>query len=217
MEAGWQYLIRIDGLYCKRSDRGKESAMTETILWRRIDVPGHEIATLEVLDNGWKLAGTAIFFCPNAPTRLDYVVICDELWRTRSAQVKGIIGSRTIELAISVDAERRWYRNGSEFVAVEGCMDVDLGFSPSTNLLPIRRLALPVGGQAEVRAAWLPFPSLELEPLQQAYGRLGETTYRYESGGSFARTLELNSTGFVVCYPGFWRVEPGEDAIHPLT
>jgi hypothetical protein len=41
--------------------------------------------------------------------------------------------------------------------AGEGCLDIDLGFSPSTNLLPIRRLTLAVGEAATVRAAWLPF------------------------------------------------------------
>ena len=43
-----------------------------------------------------------------------------------------------------------------------------------------------------MRAAWLPFPSLALEPLPQRYVRESETTYRYESrGGQFMRALEV--------------------------
>ena len=68
--------------------------------------------------------------------------------------------------------------------AVAGCVDLDLNFSPSTNLLPIRRLNLSVGQEAAVRAAWLRFPSFILEPLEQLYRRVDATTYRYESAGA---------------------------------
>jgi hypothetical protein len=184
--------------------------VTDTVLWRRLDFPGHEIARLEALDDGWKLAGTAIFADQHGPSSLDYVVICNKSWWTNSAQVRGMIGGREIDLSVSVDAQRRWRLNGVECAAVEQCMDIDLGFSPSTNLLPIRRLALAVGEEAEVRAAWLPFPSLGFKLLPQVYRREGERTYRYEAGGgAFVRTLEVNAAGFVTRYPGLWQAEYG--------
>jgi hypothetical protein len=89
-----------------------------------------------------------------------------------------------------------------------GCTDADLNFSPSTNLLPIRRLDLAVGQAAEVRAAWLRFPGFELEPLSQLYRRLDKTTYHYESaGGQFMAELKVNRAGFVVDYGGLWLAE----------
>jgi len=182
--------------------------MTEIMLWRRLDLPGHEIARLEALDDGWKLFGTAIFAFKRDPSKLDYAVICDANWRTKSAKVKGMIGSREIDVTVTVDTNRRWHLGGTEYTSIEGSLDIDLGFSPSTNLLPIRRLQLAVGDEAEVTAAWLPFPSFELEPLAQVYRRLAERTYRYESdGGSFTRTLEVSDTGFVTSYPGLWEAE----------
>lgn len=182
--------------------------MTEIILWRRIDVPGHEIATLEALDDGWKLSGTAVFSSEQGPSKLDYAVFCTSGWSTKSAQVTGVIGSQSVSLAVSVSKERKWYLNRMEYFDVEGCVDIDLAFSPSTNLLPIRRLALTVGEKAEVQAAWLLFPSLQFELLRQVYRREGERTYRYESGaGAFVRTLEVNDVGFVTSYPGIWRAE----------
>jgi hypothetical protein len=91
---------------------------------------------------------------------------------------------------------------------VRGCTDLDLNFSPSTNLLPIRRLNLEIGQEAEVKAAWLRFPSFELEPLFQVYRRLGESVFRYESGGgSFIAHLEVDASGFVTNYPGLWQAE----------
>jgi uncharacterized protein len=182
--------------------------MTETILWRRLDLAGHEIATLDELDHGWKLFGTALFSCEQGPARLDYAVDCDSVWRTESAKINGAIGKHRVNLTVSVNAGRRWHLNGIECGAVEGCIDIDLGFSPSTNLLAIRRLALAVGEEAAVRAAWLPFPSLDFALLPQVYRREGESTYRYESGGgAFVRMLEVNAAGFVTSYPGFWHAE----------
>jgi hypothetical protein len=93
---------------------------------------------------------------------------------------------------------------------VAACIDIDLNFSPSTNLLPIRRLGLEIGQQAEVRAAWLRFPSCKLEPLVQVYRRIGPNAYRYESaGGKFVADLQVDDNGFVTQYPNFWQVEAG--------
>lgn len=94
--------------------------------------------------------------------------------------------------------------------AVAGCTDIDLGFSPSTNLLPIRRLSLEVGEPVEVQAAWLPFPTLSFELLTQTYRRTGKMTYQYEAdGGAFSRTLEVNEVSLVTNYPGLWQIEQG--------
>ena len=88
---------------------------------------------------------------------------------------------------------------------VRGCIDVDLGFSPVTNTLPIRRLALPVGGEAAVRAAWLRFPELEFVPLEQVYRRLAAERYLYESaGGRFRAELEVDAWGLVTRYGDYW-------------
>lgn len=182
--------------------------MTNFILWRRLDLPGHEIGRVVLQDNHWELSGTAIFAHERSPCRLDYFVVCDSGWRTKSARVSGLVGDRDIDLSMSVDAEQRWRLNGTEQLAVTGCVDIDLGFSPSTNLLPIRRLSLSIGEEALVEAAWLPFPSLVFETLPQVYRREGERTYRYESGdGTFVRVLEVNAVGLVTSYPGLWQAE----------
>lgn len=183
--------------------------MTDSILWRRLDLPGHEVGRLARHGERWELSGTAIFVHDRSPCSLDYLVVCDSGWRTKSAHVSGMIGDREIELSVSVDVGQRWHLNGTACPAVSGCVDIDLGFSPATNLLPIRRLALNIGKEAEVRAAWLPFPSLAFEVLPQVYRREGETTYRYESGGgAFVRELQVNAIGFVTSYPGLWQAEP---------
>src|SRR5215510_9199709 len=179
--------------------------MARVILWRRLDLPGHEIGRLTRRDDGWELSGTAVFSHENRPCKLDYRVICAADWRTCAAQVTGAIGERDVHLRISVNSQRNWFLDATECPAVAGCLDIDLGFSPSTNLLPIRRLSLAVGQDAEVRAAWLAFPSLTFEVLPQVYRREAPQTYRYESdGGVFVRRLEVSAVGFVTSYPGLW-------------
>lgn len=159
-------------------------------------------------DARWNLTGTAVFLHEGKPCQLDYVIVCDSLWRTESGKVSGWVGDEEIEVDLAADPDRRWRFQGRECAEVAGCVDLDLNFSPSTNLLPIRRLGLAVGEEAEVRAAWLRFPSFALEPLQQTYRRIGVSTYRYESaGGKFVRDLEVNAAGLVTRYPGFWEVE----------
>lgn len=175
----------------------------EPILWRRLDYPGHEAARLFYQADSWNLQGTTVFSYERLPCSLAYRIVCDSRWNTRSAKVTGWVGNNQIEIAIG--AGQQWSLNEEQISEVAGCVDLDLNFSPSTNLLPIRRLDLAVGQEAEVRAAWLRFPSFKLEPLVQVYRRINETTYHYESnGGAFVTELTVNETGFVVKYPNLW-------------
>ena len=180
---------------------------TRTILWRRLDEPGHEAARLSQSDTGYQLGGSAAFAHEGRPCRLDYVVACDVGWRTVSCRVTGWVGAQSIDVGITVDTGGRWWMNERECAAVAGCVDVDLNFSPSTNLLPIRRLDLSVGQAADVRAAWLRFPSFELQPFDQTYRRLAPATYRYASASGFEASLEVNDVGFVTRYADIWQAD----------
>ena len=174
-----------------------------SILWRRLDRPGHELARVAQAESGWILAGTALFLEDGAPCQLDYEIRCNDRWETISGKVVGRVGEEEISIDVAVRPGGVWRSNGEEVPAVRGAVDLDLNFSPSTNLLPIRRLKLAVGQQAAVRAAWLRFPSFVFEPLEQTYRRIDETTYRYESaGGRFTADLTVNDAGLVTFYPG---------------
>jgi uncharacterized protein len=186
----------------------EKNELTHSILWRRLDRPGHESAHLFFEAPYFHLEGSAVFAHDRKPCRLDYEIICDSHWRTLSANVGGWVGNQTIKIKLAVSSDQRWQLNEKDCPEVAGCIDLDLNFSPSTNLLPIRRLELAVGQQAQVQAAWLRFPSFTLERLIQVYRRIDETTYRYESGGgSFVTELNVDPTGFVTNYPDSWRAE----------
>jgi hypothetical protein len=180
----------------------------ESILWQGFVLQGHEACRLFSQDSHWHLEGTAVFSHEQRPCRLDYQIICDDAWQTLSAEIEGWLGNTSVGMQIKTDPNQHWWLNGDEQPHIRGCIDIDLNFSPSTNLLPIRRLNLAIGETAEVKAAWLRFPSFKLELLTQQYRRMDETTYRYESaGGKFVADLKVNRSGFVLEYPGIWRSE----------
>jgi hypothetical protein len=142
-----------------------------------------------------------------APCRVRYLIECDAEWRTLSCVLTGQIGNKAVEVSIKRDGEN-WTANGVEIPDVAGCQDIDLGFSPATNLLPIRRLGLKVGQSASVRAAWVHFPELTVQLLEQKYTRVADDKYRYESaGGTFRRELKVDGDGFVLEYPDLWYAE----------
>jgi len=177
-----------------------------SILWRALDHPGHEAARLVDLDLGWRLEGAGAFVDEGRVCSLTYRIDIDDAWQTRSASVIGWAGDRDIHLEILVDHDLRWWMNRAEVESVAGCIDIDLNFSPSTNVLPIRRLDLNVGDEALVRAAWLRFPSFELEVLEQRYRRLTRDKYTYTSG-EFTAEITVNETGLATEYAGLWVAE----------
>jgi uncharacterized protein len=176
-------------------------------VWRRADKPGHEFCTLAKTDHGMKLTGVTVLTDAKVPCCLQYTIEVDAKWRTLLCRLTGYVGKH----AITIDIRRegaQWLLNGNEVPEVAGAIDIDLGFSPSTNMLPIRRLGLEVGKSEAIRAAWLRFPELTLESLDQTYTRLTPDTFRYESGGGkFRRDLKVDQFGMIIDYPELWRAE----------
>ena len=176
-------------------------------LWRRHDVAGHDACRLLRFEGGWQLNGTAVFLNEGSPANLAYGVACDARWATRTGFVRGWSGS--MEVNVSVErAEGGWTVNGSVVSGLEGCVDLDLGFTPATNLIQLRRLALGIGDSVEVAVAWLDVPQGSLEHLGQTYERRSEHSYRYEAPRfGYSAGLDVDSDGFVREYPGLWTRE----------
>ncbi|NTX34628.1 MULTISPECIES: putative glycolipid-binding domain-containing protein [unclassified Myxococcus] len=173
--------------------------------WTRQDQPGSEYCELRELDGGWELAGSVVVAEEGAPFLAEYTVACDSRWLTREARILLRRGGTSQSLVLRADEQRRWWRGDEEVPQFRGCTDVDLGFTPSTNTLPIRRLSLEVGQSSDVTAAWVRMPDLALLPLPQRYTRLSPTRFRYESrGGSFVAELETDELGLVTRYPPAW-------------
>lgn len=174
-----------------------------TARWKRLDQPGTDTARLLHARDQWILEGEAAFEHEGAACRLSYLIVCRRDWITERAEIRGTAGKKAVSLEISADAARRWTMNGRPVPATDGCVDLDLSFTPATNVIAIRRLGLALDQRAQVRSAWLLFPDLDLKPLAQTYRRLSPTTYDYRSE-AYAAPLVADDYGFVMDYPGLW-------------
>jgi hypothetical protein len=178
--------------------------------WRRIDVPGREEARIEQTANGWRLTGELEVKEGSVSAQLAYLIECERDWRTRQAIVSGSASGAPIRLELGADGNGHWTLNGAPLALVEGALDIDLGFTPATNLLPIRRLDLMVGERAEVRTAWVRFPELWVEALEQSYQRDAARVFRYDAlvdGERFQARLDTDEFGRVLRYEGLWEAE----------
>jgi uncharacterized protein len=181
--------------------------LSATALWRRLDSPGHDACRLDTDGAAWRLDGAAVGRHDDGrPARLAYLVETDAAWRTRQGQVRGWIGAQAVELDIVRAEDGGWTLNGAPVPGLEALVDLDLGFTPATNVLPLRRLALPVGGAADAPAAWLDVAAGTLSILQQRYERRSATTYAYATP-RYAELLEIAPTGFIRRYPDGWEME----------
>jgi hypothetical protein len=179
-----------------------------TILWRRLDTPGHDACRLDRGAAGWRLEGTAVFRHEGVPARLAYHIVSDVAWRARKGYVRGWLGADSIEFSIARTKAGLCTLNGAAVPNVENCIDLDFGFTPATNLFQIRRLALNEGQAADAPVVWLNVSAGTLEILPQRYERRSETTYWYEAPSvNYAALLEVAPTGFIRCYPGLWEAE----------
>ena len=183
-----------------------ESRLVRSCLWQRVNGVAVERFELRGAEGRWVLGGTIVAIHRRGPTEARYQVFCDAAWRTQRTlvSVRDAAGERSLRLTTR---NRRWYVNGREQSSLRGCVDVDLEWSPSTNTLPIRRLRLPVGERSVMLdMAWIRFPALTIERLQQTYERLSRARYRYVSGGgTFTADIEVDVAGLVADYKGGWR------------
>jgi uncharacterized protein len=178
--------------------------LVATMLWERLDVPGHDACRLERRNGSWEIRGHAIFEHESKPCSLSYSTTCGVDWRTDRATVTGWLGSELLDLDIRRTGAD-WSLNDLPQPQVSGCIDLDLGFSPATNLIAIRRLELDIGEQSPAPAAYLSFPELRLDLLEQHYRRTGDRAYAYSAPAfSYSEVLEVSEVGFVVNYPGLW-------------
>ncbi len=176
--------------------------------WRALDREGEDKCALSRVEDGWLLIGHARFLDGDGFAALDYVVRCDGDWHTLSADIAGTHAEKDIRLTLHRVGED-WMMNDQSQPQVSGAHDVDLAFTPATNLMPLRRLSDQSGGTLQTRAAWLRYPASELQPLEQTYdaGTSAELVSYSAVQTGFATQLCVDRSGFVTLYPGLWEGE----------
>ncbi len=191
---------------------------TRRVAWRRSDeLTADEHCTLTLRDSGLSLVGTILGAEGGLPVRVEYQVLTDGAGLTTAVHVRDLRGFESRTLGLVRDPKGSWTVDGQAMRTLKGCTDVDLGWSPSTNTLPIRRLRLALGASKTIQAAWVRFPELTVAKAAQTYTRLDEFTYRYASG-DFEAELTVDDEGLVTAYAEWQRmgIAMGPEDTEPL-
>lgn len=196
--------------------------MTRAVAWRGLVEWLAEHAVLELGPGSVRATGVQLGAEP-LPYRLEYQIDAAGGWATRTLDLHATGGGWRRRLSLRRDPAGSWSfeaggegerdtlgEPGGDPQAIGDALDCDLGFSPLTNLMPVRRHALhdEAGGQDFVMAL-VSVPDLRFAPSAQRYEHLRPGVVRFASG-DFTADLELDDDGLVLVYPELAeRVERG--------
>ncbi len=178
--------------------------MQRDVMWQRLDEPGLEHLQLIWDNDGVGVGSVLICVVENTPLSLRYQIYCNAKW-----QVLGV-NLQTFEhkgLSLQADGEGHWTTgSGATIDFLDGCVDVDLAFTPFTNTLPIKRLKLQPGESADIAVAYILAPELSVQPSKQRYTCLDANRYRFESlATGYTADLTVDEDGLVIEYPDLWK------------
>ena len=175
------------------------------VIWRRmLDDHSFEECVVTAATDGVRIAGHVIAAHDRAPMIVRYDIGCDQAWSARSVTIEQHLGDTQRHLKLERAGEG-WLVGGVRDARLDGCAEPDLGLTPSTNAVAIRRLDLAIGQAAEIKCAWVKFPALSVEPSLQRYERLGDHDYRYTNVASgFTALVAVDVLGLPVSYEGIW-------------
>src|SRR5687767_6957826 len=117
----------------------------EYAAWQHRDArDGFEVVFLHSDEDGYRLEGDTAAVEDGEAWAVQYDIILNSGWLTRSARVSGRSASGAHELTLEADGAGRWLINGAAAPHLDGCLDVDLESSALTNALPAHRLGLEI-------------------------------------------------------------------------
>ena len=140
------------------------------ILWHCSLLSSSEHAVLAESQDGYRLRGVAVLPLGELPCHIEYAVAVDRQWRPGQARATITTPSGTREIVLRSRHGAGWEVNGELMSHLDGCPDIDFGWTPATNTVPIRRLGLDTGGTASITAAWVQFLNSTWWPASSSTG-----------------------------------------------
>ena len=186
------------------------AARLRTICWKPVWNKALQDAGLEhlLLAEGAADSVVLAFDEEHGPFRLSYRLTWDDAWRLRDAELVVATGLYTRALSLQTDGHGHWRDDsGHTIVELDGCVDIDIWPTPFTNTFPIRREPMATGERRTFRMAWIFGPDLTFQAKPQAYTRLADRLYLFESldGSGFRAELPVDDEGIVLDYPELFR------------
>lgn len=176
------------------------------VLWHCSVLSSSEHASLRESEDGYRLQGVVAVPLGDIPCHIDYTVVVDRQWRASDARARVATPSGVREIVLRSHPTGGWELDGVPAPHLRTCHDIDLGWTPATNTIPIRRLGLGIGETATISAAWVRFPELDVVTNEQQYTRVADDRWQYRSGEFDFELATDPISGLVVTYgEDLWR------------
>lgn len=159
--------------------------------------------TLDDAGSGHRLAGTVLTIRDKVPLEIRYVILTDNEWAPRDVGIHILGGEADVSLALAADGKGSWTLDNEPLTDFDGCLDIDLGFTPATKSITIKRLGLEPGDSRRIKALSVGFPGEPVGANSHSYTRLDEHRYLHIVAGH-EEELVLNEAGLALAY-GPWR------------
>jgi hypothetical protein len=187
------------------------------VIWRGVEEWLAEAASVDLREEGLSATGTQ-FGADPSPYRLDYRLDASDGFVTRELELSANADGGRRTLKLHHDGSGGWRAEAEHEVELPDlslARDIDIGFSPLTNSLPILRHGLHRQGERDFVMAWVEVPSLNVIAARQRYvhvsgGEDGAIVRFVDGESDFSADLELDRDGLLVFYPELARrVLPG--------
>jgi uncharacterized protein len=203
-----------------------------SVLWRGVEEWLAEAASIELDGEGLAATGVQLGAQP-VPYRVDYRLDAAKGFVTRELELTSIGEGWRRSLVLRHDGPGGWSAAldddgdppggawDGELPDLSEALDIDIGFSPLTNSMPILRHGLHREGSREFVMAWVSVPDLRVTASKQRYEHVradaaGATVRFLEIEDEFTADLELDEDGLLISYPRLARrVDPDARADRP--
>ena len=163
-----------------------------------------------------------------SPYRVDYRLDASDGFVTTGLELASTGDGWRRRLLLRHDGSGRWSAEvdddgnppggdwDGELPDLSDALDIDIGFSPLTNSIPILRHELHREGSRDFVMAWVSVPDLRVTASKQRYEHVrtddeGATVRFLEVDRDFTADLELDSDGLLAFYPALSRRVAGEE------
>lgn len=166
--------------------------------WESSERSSSERCTLRWENEGWTVEGVV------TGVDVHYVVRLSARWRVQ--QVLLFRDLPDPDLWLATDGGGRWGEvGGAHRVELDGCVDVEIGCTPFTYSLPIRRLPLAVGESARTEVVTVDVETLAVRREQRTYTRSATHRFTIQGTGGSATAVEVDEYGLVIDEPNRFR------------
>lgn len=183
--------------------------MTSELIWQHLDAAGWEHVRIQADHPGWNVYDSILIRQHGDQVlRGGYTLVTDKEWKTLELRLMletepGVMDG----IHLLTEGDCKWTdAQENPMPELDGCLDVDVRWSPLTNTLPINRIPLVAGEEQEIRVVYIDLPGLVVRPRVQRYLRTSDDAVRYISE---TRDMEFDivtdSEGFVAEYPGLFQ------------